>query len=183
MLEPGCRVDLISTMNDPKTHESMAKTILQNVKITAIGRNVTTPHPVDGQPAPPPSNNVTLLLTLKQAQSLELACMSGRPWMVLRSYKDNVEQQLESTALSTLRGDATDSDGNNNPVQNTSVPAPVTPANPFSPVDAVVEPAPTTIRRTVTFIKNGVESQVTFTIPAPNSQSVNTDTAPVPGAQ
>jgi hypothetical protein len=49
--------------------------------------------------------------------------------------------------------------------------------------DAPVEAPPTTIRRTVTFIKNGVESQVTFTIPAPNTQpiDVNIDHTPLPG--
>jgi pilus assembly protein CpaB len=185
MLEPGCRVDLISTLNDPKTHESMAKTVLQNVKVTAIGRNVTPVHPVDGQPAPPPSNNVTLLLTLKQAQMLELACMAGRPWLVLRSYRDNAEQPLEATALSTLRGDASDSDGSSMTAQPAITPT-NTPPNFINPAsDPMIEPAPTTIRRTVTFIKNGVESQVTFTIPAPNAQAVDTssDRSTVPGAQ
>ena len=183
MIEPGCHIDLISTMPDPKTHESMAKTILQNVKVIAIGRNLTPVHPVDGQPSPPPSNNVTMLLTPKQAQTLELACMSGRPWMELRSYKDLREEQLEATPLATLRGDATDADGNSNPVQPALAPTNNPPSFINPATLETVEAPPTTIRRTVTFIKNGVETQQTFTIPAPNTQSVNTDMTPVPGVQ
>jgi Flp pilus assembly protein CpaB len=182
MLEPGCHIDLISTLNDPKSHESMAKTILQDVKITAIGRSLTPIHPVDGQPMPPPSNSITLLLTLKQAQVLELACMAGRPWMVLRSYKDHQKDPVEATPLAFVRGDATDADGNPAPVQATAAPANNTPPAYISPaaMDTVVEPAPTTIRRTVTFIKNGVETQQTFTIPAPPAQSVDTSSQLAP---
>jgi pilus assembly protein CpaB len=187
MLEPGCRVDLISTMNDPKTREAMSRTILQNVKITAIGRNLTPPHPVEGQPTPPPSNNVTLLVTLKQAQALELACLSGRPWMVLRNYADHREEAVDSTPLSVVRNDATSSDASAPvPAQPTvalapaPVPAPTTAPvaqanNFFKPVEETEIPAPPpTIRRTVTFIRNGVESQTTFVIPNPEAQNNNT---------
>jgi pilus assembly protein CpaB len=181
MLEPGCRVDLICNINDPKTHESMSKTILQNVKITAIGRNVSPQHPVDGQPLPPPANNVTLLVTPKQAQTLELATMSSRPWLVLRSGRDNQELNIEPLPLSMLRGD-TDTDPQ--AAQPTAT-APVVPPNPFGVADEAPapEPQPTTVRRTVTFIKNGVESQVSFMIPAPNNQPVDakTDSSPIPG--
>jgi pilus assembly protein CpaB len=173
MLEPGCRVDLICNINDPKTHEAMAKTILQNVKITAIGRNVSTPHPVEGQPLPPPSNNVTLLVTPKQAQTLELASMSSRPWLVLRSGRDNQELNIEPLPLSLLRGD-TDTDPQ---ASSPTVSAPVIPPSPFDmEKDAVAEPLPTTMRRTVTFIKNGVESQVTFIVPVPSAQPVDAGT-------
>jgi pilus assembly protein CpaB len=179
MLEPGCRVDLLSTMNDPKTHEAMCRTVLQNVKITAIGRNTTTPHPVEGQPLPPPSNSVTFLLTLKQAQTLDLACMSGRPWMVLRSYRDSVEQQVEAATVAQLRNDPVDGNDTPGQVQNTS-----TTTNPpptfLQTSDNTVETQPTTIRRTVTYIRNGVEQQVTYTLPAP-SQTVGIDPATLPG--
>ena len=52
ILEPGCKVDVIGTLSDPKTRENMSKTVLQDIKILAIGRNTTPPHPVEGQPHP-----------------------------------------------------------------------------------------------------------------------------------
>lgn len=173
MLEPGCRVDLVSTMNDPKVHEAMAKTVLQNVKITAIGRSMSPPHPVDGQPMPPPSNNVTLLLTPKQVQTLELAQMSSRPWLVLRSSRDNVEQQLEPTPLAMLRGEPA-ADGVDNSAQIQPTAGPATPINPFQPVDQVIEQAPTTIKRTVIFIHGGVETTQTIMVPAPRTDTAAT---------
>ena len=171
MLEPGCRVDLVSTIMDPKVHESMAKTVLQNVKISAIGRSMSPVHPVEGQPLPPPSNDVTLLLTPKQVQTLELCQMSSRPWLVLRSSRDNAEQQIEPTPLAWLRGDPTE--GDDGQVQNTSTPS--TPANPFQPVDAISEQQPTTIKRNVIFIRGGAESQQTITIPAPHVDGSSTN--------
>jgi len=169
-IEPGCRVDLISTLNDPKTHEVCSKTILQNIKVTAIGRSVTAPKPAEGQPAAPPSNSVTLLVTPKQAQTLELACTQGRPWLALRSFRDNTEARLEPTPASMLRDDVQDSGE-----------TAITNQTPGSKNWLTPVADPTTIRRTVTFIKNGVESQVTFAVPAPASVNVNTDTTPIPG--
>jgi pilus assembly protein CpaB len=177
MLEPGCRVDLVSTLNDPKTHESMAKTILQYVQILAIGRNTTPPHPVEGQPLPPPTNNITLLVTPKQAQTLELACSSARPWLLLRYNRDGTQVQLEGTGLGSLRGDPTDSDAPVNTASATPAPAPASPANPFTPIaETTPQEKPTTYRRTVTFIENGVERDVTMTLPIPRTDTVDTST-------
>jgi pilus assembly protein CpaB len=167
MLEPGCRVDLVSTLNDPKTHESMAKTILQYVQILAIGRSTTPPHPVEGQPLPPPTNNITLLVTPKQAQTLELACSSARPWLILRYGRDGQELQLDGTGLSSLRGDNTDTSAT---ATASATPVQAATANPFTPVvDTIPQEKPTTYRRTVTIIENGVEREVTLTLPLPHT--------------
>src|SRR5207237_3728643 len=79
MLTPGCHVDVISIVHDEKAGQNVARTILQNIKVEAVGRSLTaTPPPADGQqqqgqqPQGAP-NNVTLLCTPKQAQVLELA--------------------------------------------------------------------------------------------------------------
>ncbi len=181
MLEPGCRVDVVSMLNDPKTHESMTKTILQYIKILAIGRNTTPPHPVEGQPLPPPANSVTLLVTPKQAQTLALASSASRPNLVLRYGRDNTEVALEGTGIAQLRGDPTDGEAAGNQASNASTPAPSNAANPFAVIaEQPQEEKPTTQRRTVTFIKNGVEQQVTFTIPVQASATVSTSTDRAP---
>jgi pilus assembly protein CpaB len=177
MLEPGCHVDLVSAINDPKTHETMARTILQNIKVGAIGRSVVTQHPVEGQPAPAPSNNITLVVTPGQAQIIELACMSGRPWLTLRSNRDPNEAQLEPATLAKLRGDP-DELGDNQSFNPTPAPAVNHPASPFDPIpEAVADTQPKTTRYTVTFIRGGVEQQKTVTVPAvPRIDTVDTST-------
>jgi pilus assembly protein CpaB len=178
MLEPGCRVDVIGTLSDPKTRENMSKTVLQNIKILAIGRSTTPPHPVEGQPAPPPANDVTLLVTPKQAQLLELACAAARPWLVLRYNKDGAEVELENTGLAELRGDKADDSGSQPSGIATATPTPAptpTVANPFTPVaDTTVQEKPTTYRRTITVIENGVERQETLILPLPHTDSADT---------
>ncbi len=187
MLQPGCRVDLITVMRDEKTHSSVARTILQNIKITAIGRATSPQHPVEGQPAPPPSNSVTLLCTPRQAQVLELASQSSRPWLALRSGRDNADGQVETTTLADLGGEiATQEPVPTQPAaggvtqttgSNTATGSAI-PAGLFSP-DTNTETQPNTYRRNVTIIRGGTESQVTFTIPIPQASTVNTDVDPL----
>jgi pilus assembly protein CpaB len=186
MLEPGCRVDLIANLNDPKTHEAMSKTILQDVKVGAIGRNVTPQHPVEGQPPAPPSNSVTLILSPEQVQTLQLATMTGRPWFSLRGSKDLAQVALAPMPVSKLRGDdGGDPTSQTQPVELT---APQTDLNAFAPVDAAPE-QPKTVTRTVTIIRDGVPTRTTFVVPvAPtphpeHGADVNVDPSPLPGGQ
>jgi pilus assembly protein CpaB len=188
MLEPGCHVDLIANLNDPKTHEAVCRTILQNVKITAIGRSVTPPHPAEGQPLPPPSNSITLLLAPKQVQTLQLAAMTGRPWFALRSGRDDKEINIPAMPIAELRGNEKESTDEN--AQAPVATAPVTNAGPFTPVTEVAPEQPKTERHTVTIIRGGVETRQVFVVPvvpAPQPEpgsTVDTDNAPVfPGTK
>jgi pilus assembly protein CpaB len=167
MLQPGCRVDLISLVRDDKTHESVARTILQNIKVTAIGRATSPQHASEGQPLPPPANSVTLLCTPRQAQSLQMATSAGRPWLALRSTRDVQEVPLDVTTLADLRGN---SDGNgDSAVTNTSLQTQSTSNDPNNSSDS--ESQQTTIRRTIKTIRGGVESQVIFNVPVPRGIS------------
>jgi pilus assembly protein CpaB len=164
-LEPGCRVDLLANINDPKSHQTLTKTILQDVKVGAIGHNITTPHPVEGQPLPPPANNCTLILTPDQVQILQLAAMTSRPWLTLRGSRDNNAVALAPMSAGKLIGDG---DTDPAPQQEQAVaPAPNPAFNPFAPVAETVVEAPKTITRTVTIIRGGVETKTSFTLPAP----------------
>jgi pilus assembly protein CpaB len=182
MLEPGCRVDVVSVMQDSRQKQSVARTVLQNIKVSAVGRAVAPAHPAPGQPLPPPSNSVTLLCTPKQAQTLQLSTNTGRPWLVLRSTRDGAEVQLESTTLAELQGDATpdaDPEATVDSAPPAAVPAP-TPATPagLTPADAptpVAAAVPATVHRSVTVINGGVESQVTVTVPNPRAMFIDTN--------
>src|SRR5258706_1310065 len=41
LLVPGCRVDVVSTLPDQETKHSIARTIVQNVKVLAVGQRLT----------------------------------------------------------------------------------------------------------------------------------------------
>ena len=182
MLEPGCRVDVVSCLHDDKGKQQIARTILQNIKVSAVGRSIASSHPVPGQPLPPPSSNVTLLCTPKQVQTVELATNNGRPWLVLRSTRDGVEVPLDSTTMAELQGNdptaaappAVTDDAS--PAPTAIPPAPAVAANPptadAAPASA---PVPATVRRSVTLINGGVESQVIVTVPNPQATIVSPD--------
>jgi pilus assembly protein CpaB len=173
MLCPGCHIDVISVLNDEKTHESIARTILQDLKISAVGHSFT-PNPTPpgpGESAPPPSNAITVLCTPKQAQVLQLALIAGRPWFVLRSTDDGKELPVEGTTMAELRGDSD---------QNTAVAeAPVAlPSRTISTEAAVpVDAPPAVTKRIVQILRGGAESQVTFIIPVPPA-GVSVDATP-----
>ena len=117
MVLPGSKVDIIAVLHDDRHNQTVSRTVLQDVVVMAVGHNVTTPSdPVAaGTPAQPPTtppsistNNVTLLVTPEQAQVLQLAAMSGRPWLVLRNGKDNAAVKIAEVTLSNVMGYAPD---------------------------------------------------------------------------
>ncbi len=176
MLAPGCRVDVICVLRDAKTQDSFSRTVLQNIRVQAVGHNVSTAPPVDGQPAPGPSNAITLLCTPKQAQIIQLAMVSGRPWFALRSTRDGQELPLEGTTMAELHGGADD----NNAVATTVPPQPGIQAPVQNVVDnslnnngAPIDQPPAVTKRIVQVLRAGAESQVTFVVP--NPRGVMTD--------
>jgi pilus assembly protein CpaB len=208
MLEPGCRVDLVAVMRDDKSKESVARTVLQNIKISAIGRSTAPVEAAPGQPLPPPANSVTILVTPQQVQSLELASMSGRPWLVLRSTRDGAEVPIEGTTLSEVLGhsaqdqnatDSTDPNAGTTAAAGTPVPTPTPTVTPtVTPVvstttDTATQPQqpqqPQYTRRTVSIIREGVESTYTFMIPVtpaaqkPMSVDDGQETPVIPGSK
>lgn len=163
MIVPGSKVDVIAVLRDDKSGQPAARTILQNIEVRAVGRNVNPAPPADGAPPPPPSNNVTMLLTPKAAQILQLATQNGRPWLVLRGGKDVKEVEAEMTTLAQLR---------NEPEKGPELAkAPAEPATKPSAADPVVAAADPfagpriPAARVVQVIRGGVESTVTFANP------------------
>jgi hypothetical protein len=92
-------------VRDEKSAQQVSRTILQNIKVLATGRNIQTGPTADGQPAANPTNNVTLLVTPRQAQGLQLASQGGRPWLILRSLRDGEEAKVDGTSMAEIRGD------------------------------------------------------------------------------
>ena len=80
MITPGARVDVLSTMQDPQQNEAMSRTIAQNVPVKAVGQS--TGHIEDKGEEASPAKSVTLLVTSKQAEAIQLSTLAGRPWLV-----------------------------------------------------------------------------------------------------
>lgn len=102
MITPGSRVDIISTMQDPRRNESMSRTIAQNVLVKAVGQN--TGQLDDKGVEQKVARSVTLLVSSKQAESIQLAAVAGRPWLLLRGTQDNSIAHTPGTTLAELRG-------------------------------------------------------------------------------
>jgi len=157
MLQPGARVDVVASLRDEKGQQS-ARTILQNLEVRAIGRNINPAPAVDGATPPLASNNVTLLVTPRQAQILNLSTQQGRPWLVLRNNLDKQTPDSELITLAELIGAQ--------PRENKPEPAPVAAApatRPAVPAADIFAPAPARpAARVVQVIRGGVESTVKF---------------------
>jgi len=105
MVMPGSRVDVLATMRDPANDEAMSRTIAQNVIVKAVGKTtgtVTQPGEAGGEPV----KSVTLLVSSKQAEAIQLGGIVGKPWLVLRGSEDNGIAPTGGTTLAELRGTA-----------------------------------------------------------------------------
>lgn len=97
-LGPGCHVDVIQTLRDDKTGFPVARTLAQNVKITAIGMRH---NPQDGDGG---GRSITLLLTPAQAELMELCSTLGRPRFTLRNGNDLAAVEAKGVTLAELLG-------------------------------------------------------------------------------
>ncbi len=106
-LTPGAHVDMLQTMRNDKTGDTISRTIAQNVKITVIGSRHADGSAEVGR-------SVTVLVTPQQAEVLELASMTGRPRLTLRGANDISSANTRGVSLADLRG------GDSEPAQATN---------------------------------------------------------------
>jgi pilus assembly protein CpaB len=160
MVIPGCRVDVVATIQATGSDEMVARTIVQNVKVTAIGQRVTkNPDPKEDQAGQQAFHSVTLLTTPDEAEAISLANTTGRPWLVLRSGKDEEKVNTVGVTLTSLRGKSGDSIRKADPFIPVSQPLPTTqPAKALEPIAMNT--------RTIQVIRGGTESTVTVTLPS-----------------
>ena len=88
LIQPGAHVDVLFTRPGNMT-EAITSTILQNVKVLAIGRAVQIGQTID--PKAPKVPVATLIVTPEEAQKLELAKNEGRISLSLRNPLDSSE--------------------------------------------------------------------------------------------
>jgi pilus assembly protein CpaB len=93
LLVPGCRVDVVVTISGDNGQQ-VTRTVARNLQVIAIGRRLS-----DGSKdkekddaaadAGPPARNVTLLVTPREAELVDLAAHNGQPRLVLRGSRDS----------------------------------------------------------------------------------------------
>lgn len=161
LITPGCRVDVVSTINDDG--QQTACTIVQNIQVKAVGQRTT----MNSNEPPNPNEmfrSVTLITTPEDAQAIELACATSRPRLVLRGGLDKEIVASTGITLAKLRGN---DDGNVDPFTMLSqltppTSQPVASTQPSEATEAVAIAEPP--KRVVRLIKGGHESTVTLDV-------------------
>src|SRR5206468_12545568 len=71
-VQPGDRVDIIATYQDPRTRQELTKMILQNVMVLAVNRGKTDADGKEGA-----NSSMTLEVTPEQTERVTAAARSG----------------------------------------------------------------------------------------------------------
>ena len=171
LLTPGCKVDIVATLSAADANGQVAKTIVQDVKVTAVGQRTA----VVGDAPPPPNEmvrSVTVLVKPDQAEAIELACATSRPRLVLRGGRDNEIVASAGISVGELRGT-----GHNDGASAVALTAPTTRPSLASTIQPIGALAKADVpHRTVKVIRGGAESMVTLDVLDGSPPNTLTDT-------
>jgi pilus assembly protein CpaB len=183
---PNMNVDIVSTFRDDSSKDTVTRTVVQNLKILAVGPRLTA----GGDDAKEAYKSVTLLATPKDAERVELATYTGRLRLVLRNGRDLAASPVKGVSLSELASGTSDTAAeakswiasllaaaarhpSTQPVQT------VMDTTPTAPVAVDPFDGPQTQQRQVEIIRGGVKSTVMFQVPRPSHRGESiTDTTP-----
>jgi pilus assembly protein CpaB len=102
-VQPGTRVDVLATGTRSNGNDRQTTTVLENVAVIAVGKNLDRNASGDAQNAPV----ITLLVSPDDAQKLSLVSQEGRIQLSLRNPLDTKKGGMEATRASSLYpGDA-----------------------------------------------------------------------------
>ncbi len=97
-VQPGSRVDVLATGNSGANGERQTTTVLENVAVIAVGKNLEHSTAGEAQVAPV----ITLLVSPDDAQKLTLASQEGHIQLALRNPLDTHQGGVGATRASTL---------------------------------------------------------------------------------
>jgi pilus assembly protein CpaB len=97
-VQPGTRVDVLSTGNQGAGNDRQTTTVLENVAVIAVGKSLDRNASADGQTAPV----ITLLVSPDDAQKLALVSQEGRIQLSLRNPLDTKRGGIGATRTSSL---------------------------------------------------------------------------------
>lgn len=97
-VQPGSRVDVLATGNQGGGNDRQTTTVLENVAVIAVGKNLERNPNGDAQTAPV----ITLLVSPDDGQRLTLASQEGRIQLALRNPLDTRREGIGATRASSL---------------------------------------------------------------------------------
>lgn len=97
-VQPGSRVDVLATGNQGGGNDRQTTTVLENVAVIAVGKNLERNATGDTQTAPV----ITLLVSPDDGQRLTLASQEGRIQLALRNPLDTRREGIGATRASSL---------------------------------------------------------------------------------
>ena len=97
-VQPGSRVDVLATGNQGGANDRQTTTVLENVAVIAVGKNLDRNASSDAQSAPV----ITLLVSPDDAQKLALVSQEGRIQLSLRNPLDTRKGGIGATRTSSL---------------------------------------------------------------------------------
>lgn len=102
-ITPRSKVDVVTTVTEDGQSKPVARTLLEDVTVMAVGTrmNANTPS------GPEPARTITLLLTPEQAELLELATTTTKVRLMIRNGHDASKIASEGTTVAELRGSTT----------------------------------------------------------------------------
>jgi pilus assembly protein CpaB len=171
---PGSHIDILQTFHDDKTGDQMSRTILQNVKVLAVGnrRNPNDPNQDPG------SHSITVVVNPQDAETLELSSMTGRPRYALRNSNDLDLVETPGATLTELKGKESAQKEAENvvPVMN-SLPPSTQPTQPLAYADPATRPTAPVQPATWTMhvIRGGAEEEVKFALHRPTAELLAPD--------
>jgi pilus assembly protein CpaB len=95
-VNPGNRVDVLVTLNDPKTKLEKTKIVLENIPVLATGTQIQKNE--KGEPAP--VDVYTLEVSVEESEKLALAASQGRLQFALRNITDAKPVRTKGTTIS-----------------------------------------------------------------------------------
>jgi pilus assembly protein CpaB len=101
-VQPGSRVDVLSTSSSGGNGERQTTTVLENVAVIAVGKNLTRNTGAETQTSSPMVSVITLLVSPDDAQKLALASQEGRIQLALRNPLDTHPGSAGATKASSL---------------------------------------------------------------------------------
>ena len=143
LLLPGSHVDVVSTLADDTQRQPVARLIVQNATVLAVGHKLHPPTKKDDDDTPRPKT-VTLLLMPRDVEAIELAGSAGKLRLVLRGSLDNSKSVTNGMTVAELLGNH-----RNHPEVIAYTPPPP------QPTPIITQPVKTAVLRSVEVIRSG----------------------------
>ena len=136
LVRPEDHVDILAT-DEPGSGPAEARTVLQNVRLLAVGGNTSPDPPAASSPASGGAAHVTVAVTPAQAQMLVLAAARGHLHLSLRAIGDGSETPIPALPAPVLHESV-----RREPPRPRPVPSPSPKIMPLPPLPVVVLPRP-----------------------------------------